>query len=257
MTRWPVMGLRRLSPPALRRTRSVGIILLGVLLLVLPTIFTVFPGLTNLPQGSRIAILLAWALIALVVGWVAKLADDELHQNVEHQMDAIVVSEHRVLLTQRLSAILGTTALPAQYNLTLYVPTPDGEFLLPVFPRAVGPSDPTVFAKGAGATGEAWESAEADEVTVVTGRAVSDARHRLTAEQQRIYRSYAVVAAVLVTDDESGERLGVLTALARRDDGYFDGEEGQRALIDLADEVSWLMPQVVRWMLPTEEEIGP
>jgi hypothetical protein len=238
----------------LRIARLVGIVVLGLAFVALPTIFALFPSFGILPLSDRVRILVGWLVVAAVAGWVATFADEELHSKLDAQRAVAEVAQHRAVLRERLEGLLtGASGMPPQYNVTIYAPSPDGAFLIPVFPRVVSLTDPAIFPKGAGAVGKAWESP--DGVFVVTGSGVSNDEHGLTPLQQVCFRHYQVVAAAVISDADDVP-IGVASAIARTHDGYFDeGAGGVEELRALADEVAWIMPEAIRWMLPIGEEV--
>jgi hypothetical protein len=198
-----------------------------------------------------VALVVAWLLTALGAAVLTARADDRLHRLVEAEQRTAVRAEHRATLRDQFRGIVvpGIGGLPDQYHITDYGPTPDGRFLVPVFPPAVSARDTAIFERGSGATGKAWE--DPTGAFVVRGAGVSDASHGLTAVQQRRYKMFEIVAAVVIRDD-AGAPIGVLTAIGREDDGFFDAT-GIDALKDLADGIAWLIPEAVRWMMPQEE----
>jgi hypothetical protein len=200
--------------------------------------------------------LIAWIVVASVAVVVTTFADDRLHSQVESQRAAVVTAEHRTVIRERLEGILipGAGGLPVAYALTIYAPSPDEAFLIPIFPRVVSLADPAIFPTGVGATGKAWDSP--DNGFVVTGPAVASDKHGLTPLQQQCYRPYAVVASVVVRNSMD-EPVGVLSAISRTNDGFFDQESGIRALQSIADEVAWVMPEAIQWMMPMGEEVRP
>jgi hypothetical protein len=183
------------------------VIALGVALVVLPTIFALYPNLAQLAGADRLTILLVWLLAALVAGTVATLADARLHDKIdaqsetsdeqlvksqetldkveeqlkstEKQLRIVELAERRAVLRERLDAMLpGPSGPPDNDKLTLYAPTPDERFLVPIFPRVVSLTDPAIFSPGAGAVGKAWDGPE--DLFVATGDDVSNDEHGLT-----------------------------------------------------------------------------
>jgi hypothetical protein len=217
-------------------------------------LFGIFPTWSGLWIVWRVLIAVGWLTIAVAAIWLSAVSDDELQERVAAGEDRAVLAEHRALLRDQLQSLLvpGVGGLPLQYQVTLYAPSPDGRFLIPLYPPALSLRDPAIFAVGAGAVGKAWE--EPDEIFVVKGEAVSSAEHGLTAEQSRRYKRFHVVAALSVRDDED-HPIGVLTAIGRDDDGFFDTEAGAEVLDSLADTISWLMPEAIEWMMPRESEM--
>jgi hypothetical protein len=222
----------------------------------LPTVFALFPGLTALGRVERVFILFGWFLVGLVGALFTAEADRSLHRELDAERAAVIRSEHRANLRDHFQGILDPhiCGLPDQYHLTVFVPVDD--FLVPVYPAAIGMRDPTIFPNNAGAVGKAWK--DPSRVFAETGEAVSSALHNLTEVQQRMYKMFNVVAAVVIEDDD-GKPTGVLGAIARDDEEgrFFDVTAGGETLRQLAMSVSWLLPAAKRWLLPTpDDQVG-
>jgi len=239
-----------LSRRSLQLIRLLLPVSLGVLLVAVPTVFAMFPGLTTWSRRTRVEIIIGWLVIALVGALLTALADARLHRLVAADQEAAVVAERRATIRDQFRGLLvpGIGGLPEQYHMTVYGPTPDRRFLIPLYPPALNFRDPAIFPTGAGATGKAWE--DPTGVFVVTGDAVSSDRHGLTGVQQRRYKMFGTVAGVVIAG-EAGQPIGVLTAIGRDEDGFFD-QGGVEVLKDLAQGIAWLIPEAVRWMMPRE-----
>ncbi|MGZ4756196.1 MAG: GAF domain-containing protein [Acidimicrobiia bacterium] len=205
-----------------------------MLLIAIPTYFAVFPRETAAYAfGIRIAIGVVWAGIAVL----AVLSTTRSEQQRDASLDRLTADQERqqrdritriaLPLFELLGA--GTFGFPKGYAFTIYCEDETGERLVPLWPY-----DPTVesvcsFEPGKGATGKAWSTRE---TAVVTGTAVSDDTHELTGEQQTFFAPYRSVVATPIF---SGARpLGVLTAISRTNDGFFDDSEARERLRDLA-----------------------
>jgi hypothetical protein len=225
----------------------------GVILIAVPTLFAIFPGWTQWPVDDRTRVFVGWIFIAVVGAGLTAFADERLHAGIEADQRAAIRAEHRATLRDHFRSILvpGIGGLPPQYHLTVFAPTKDKKFLIPVYPPALGFTDPAIFPVGAGAVGKAWE--EHSGVYVVTGSAVSTGDHGLTAVQQRRYKMFDTVAAAAITDDH-GAPIGVLGAIGRDESGFFDQESGVELLKDLAQGVAWLIQASVQWMMPEEDD---
>lgn len=216
--------------------------LAGVALISVPTFFTVVPGWTRWNGFWRAGVLLLWVGIALGVLYaqvehgekVASLSDNTRRQR-EHLRQATTVEVLRSLLSP------GIAGLPKGYFFTVYMP--DGAHLRPIYPRLQlrpGEGDPRVFAVGDGATGSAWNNMA---TFVVTGDLVHSDRHGLSPEQQAYFIDYNSVAATPVFDAD-GVPLGVLTAISREDDGWFDEAGGRYTLERLAQIVGVVLKSI-------------
>lgn len=238
----------------LRRWRILIPVLFGVALVAVPTAFTVFPGWTQWAREWRLLLLVVWLLVAISGVVLTARADDSLHTAIAADQKAALLAERRAIIREQFSAALprGVGGVPAQYHLTVYGPSPDGRFLIPLFPPVLNLLDPAIFPSGAGAVGMAWTRAEG--VVVVKGSAASGPEHGLTAIQRRRYSMFRVVAATVIFDDQN-ERLGVLCAIAVGDDGFFEGLDGIELMRSLAESVAWLVPEAIRWMMPRGEDV--
>ncbi|MHB1910510.1 MAG: hypothetical protein ACYCTI_00450 [Acidimicrobiales bacterium] len=231
MTRW----LADVSP----RTRAV---LAGVLLLLVPTFFSVFPEFTvGRAVWWRALTLGIWTVIAggVVLGGVRQDLDLDSfiggHRRQRHRANETAAAD---LLGQYLRS--GTHSTPDSYEWTVYLFDPESEYLVPVFPPGSGPGDVRAFRPPNGATGLAFQE---DGIIVVTGEAVSDPQHGLTTEQQAYFREYQAVAAVSLRGEDE-RPFGCLAAISRTDDGYFEKQPGVAALRELAQVVSVVMTRI-------------
>jgi hypothetical protein len=240
----------------LRARRLLGAVALGLILVSVPTLFTVFPTTGNWRPGIRVLIVGAWLVSALLAVYVTATSDeyvrsavDESHHDVEDMQGRSIKAERRSVIAEQFKEALapGANGLPEQYRVSVYSP-PVGKFLVPVFPPVPSFADPAIFAVGTGATGKAWEDPDQRDF-VATGPAVSDVSHGLTQVQQRRYAMYRSVAATRILGLED-EPIGVLSVLGVQEDGFFDTDEGLKALRMLSDAISWLMPEATQWMLP-------
>jgi hypothetical protein len=247
---WHRVGatMRALAAAAWRRRRMVLPVSFGVVLIAVPTAFSIFPGWTHWSRATRVWVLIGWLVVALIGVALTALADNQLHRAVER-------AERRTVLRDLFTAALMGTArgVPGPYELTVYMPSEDHKYLFPVFPPVLSFNDPSIFRADAGAVGLAWQRND-EGVVVVTGEAVSNAAYHLTERQRQRYSIYRVVAATVIRE---GDRpLGALTAIARNDDGFFSTTdegaalEAVKAFKALARNVSFFLPEALPWMMP-------
>ena len=215
----------------LRLLRLVIPVVGGVVLVAVPTVFTVFASFTDWPVSARVVILIGWVAVAVVAADLTNQADDRLQRAIRADQESAVVAEHRATLRGQFDSLLqpGIGGIPEQYHLTVYAPSPDGAFLIPVSPAVVSLEDPSIFPIGAGAVGRAW--LEAKGVLVIKGDAVCGPD--LTALQRERYSMFGVVAATVI-HNEAGVPIGALTAIGRDDDGFFDELAGVKLIRALA-----------------------
>jgi hypothetical protein len=261
-----------------RRARVVIPVTFGLVLVSVPTAFTVFPGIADWSRSIRIAIVVFWVLFAVVGAFLTARADEKLQKAIYSDQQALIRAEHRAAIRDQFNGMLvpGVGGLPDSYHLTVYAPTPDHKFLVPVHPACLGYWDSAIFQTGVGATGKAWE--DPSGVFVALASRVSHDVHGLSVSQQRRYKLFKTVAAVVIVNE--GQPVGVLTA-ASRDKGVIFGaedevgefrtrtrplwallfgpseeavtpksEDGVAILKDLAAAIAWMVPEAVRWMMP-------
>jgi hypothetical protein len=183
---------------------------------------------------------------------ITNRANDRIRHVLELEREASERGERRGAIEGHFRSLLShsVSGLPDQYQLTIYVPV--GDFLLPVFPRIADTADPAIFPKGAGATGRAWN--HPDLAFAVAGEGVSNDEYGLTLEQRRRFATFRSVGATVIRD-EGGHRAGVLTAIGRQDDRMFTEQgRGIEVLRGLATNLSHLMADARKWLLPDESE---
>jgi hypothetical protein len=215
----------------------------AVYLIFVPTFFTVIPGWTKWSGLWRGLLLILWLLVA---GWVLT---GEIRRS--ERIDSLTEDRRQFLRQLRvmgtsevLHALLspGSRGIPDQYEFTLYVYDSDKNLLAPLFPQMDFRSapDPRCFEPGNGATGSAWTSRR---IVVVTGSEVASGHYGLTKEQQEFFAGYNAVAAAVVWK-EGTEPIGVVTAIAKTDDAYFDGLQGLDSLRVLADVLGVVLSRI-------------
>jgi len=133
--------------------------------------------------------------------------------------------------------------MPATYRFTVYLFDPEANVLLPIFPDpATGLDDIRAFPPGKGATGMAYSQMK---LFLVTGEAVFDDTWGLTAEQQQHWAGYSTVVATPIWA-EGAEPKGVLSAISRDEDGFFDDPTAQARLREIADVIGVVLVDVSR-----------
>lgn len=224
----------------------------GLGLLAVPTAFSIFPGWTEWPTVVLALILVGWVLVAGVAvraQTVRERAIDDLAEATERQRGVIRLATTREVLRTLLCD--GTMGMPSGYEFVVYLAEADGRLLTPIFPTLPlrpGEHDVRSFAEGKGATGSAWLRRS---TFVVTGDKVHNNHYELDADQQALYADYRTVASTPI--DTLGSRpFGVLTTLAKFDDGHFDdGGAGHATLAHLA-----AMVGVVLKSIPTPADLA-
>lgn len=218
-------------------------VVLGVAVVGVPTVFTVMaPEAAHWSTGSRSAVLVLWVPVVAVGAWFARKREERGDEMAALLWDASGDesvedwSHHWAEAEQLVSEALVEHLLekrwpgmPKHYDLTVYIYDGDRDMLSPAYPVAARGLPIAEFSPGAGATGTAWEERD---LIVVQGEAVSDATYGLTPEQQRHFRRFQVVAGVPVSID--GEPIGVLTAISKIDDGFFNDPVGRQKFRQLS-----------------------
>lgn len=218
----------------------------SVILLAVPTFFTVSPGWTHWSGWIRGSILTVWSVTALITVAAASERDHAIQQLSEDRK-AQLKRLRLIATTELLQAILrpGTKGIPTHYEFTVYVLDDQQELLRPIWPTIDfrDDADPRVFAPGNGATGSAWRDRR---MVIVTGSEVANAKYGLSAEQQRYFRKCKTAVATPIWEDATSP-FGVLTVLGTVDDSYFsDDGPGRDSLQVLSDAIGVLLKAVPR-----------
>jgi hypothetical protein len=229
-------------------------IALGVGLLAVPTVFTVFSEFTRWIWPLRALVLVGWGTVAF---FAVRAATDRDHKldTITHRVEERRAKRMRVAVNEAFRALTTAHSFPKHYAFTVYMPDDlvKPAELIPIYPswHEAG-DDIRIFEIGKGATGTCWQRWDASKAVtatfVVTGDAVSDDTHQLTAKQQALFKKCRTVVATPILDEDD-QLIGVLTAISEREDGAFDeGKPGQAALRELADVLGVLISNV----MPTE-----
>lgn len=236
------MKRQRKSPRGAGSSRLVWPVVLGLLLVGLPGMFTFFAEEAAGSLAVRAWIAASWTAVAVVA--VAAAAKRDRRMEGFTQM----LAEDRLVLRRQLRRVAFSDAMQALthpgwadlegWELTVYMYDREDGVLTPVFPAWTEDGlDTRFFEPGKGATGTAWER---EELVVVRGDAVSNEKHRLTPQQQRHWANYRRVASHPLYKDSS-EKFGVLTALSKCEDDRFDTPQGRAFLRELADTVAVML----------------
>jgi hypothetical protein len=189
-------------------------IVAGLLLLLIPTLFSVFPEWTRWSDPVRIAIVALWFATAVLGVTSAARQSRQVEELVgeplrRRQVDREVAGAELVRLLLTPTAM----GLPAHYEARLFLPDDSGR-LMPSFERedieaAEG------WEPGQGATGIAWQR---NTYAFAENEEVSDDTLRLDQQQQQRYRRLNVVASMPV-QDARGRAIGVLSISSPVNDG--------------------------------------
>ena len=189
----------------------------ALVLVFVPTVFTVFPGWAQWSVTQRLLVMAAWLFAAGVVAMAS--------QKWESRMEEVTTQTHLVVVRAAVEARLrpAESGVPAVYEMTVYIYDKGHDKLLPWYPdHVVDVNDYRVFAPGDGATGAAYH---ADAPVVAVGDAVHNDEWNLTSLQQIRFDAYNAVAAAPIRRLD-GHRVGCVTAIAHGNDGFFASDDG-------------------------------
>ncbi len=212
-------------------TSTVGA---GVVLVLVPTLFTVFPRWSDWVLGPKLAVLAGW-LVAAVVVVRTGVSDSEqvrsLLNTVRRRRDAGREAAGRFILRELLRPEVA--GFPEHYEFQLFLPDPTGRRLVPEYTSG-GQSRSEGWAIRQGATGAAWASRS---YVRVRGAAVSDGTYGLTSAQQKRYSHLRAVAAAPVLNARV-EPIAVLSVSSSHDDGFLFEQDGIIRHAELAEVVA-------------------
>ena len=222
---------------------SVLTVVAALVLIAVPTGFGLFPEWGYWPATARIIIALAWLLVASYVVVGTTRTEERMKALMDQKAeDLAALSE--LSYERILSALVGSPerSLPGNYEVTVYLYDEEARVLLPSYPSpAEDATDLRAFASGKGATGTAWDRGD---LVLVTDDAVSDDSYGLTPDQQDYFRGFAAVVATPILEPSSRSAVGVLAAISRVNDGYFEADESKKELQLLADVIGFVITRI-------------
>lgn len=192
---------------------------------------------------SRVLLSLGWLGIAIYVVSGATRTDERVKNLIEQKADELT-DLSSLALERILPALMGTpeSYFPENYEATIYLYDNEQLALLPFFPEGIDdPSDVRSFRAGRGATGTAWER---KDFILVTGDAVSDGSYGLTPDQQRHFTGYGAVVAYPILEPTGKHAIGVLAAIGRDDDQFFESDETKERFQELADVIGLVITKL-------------
>ncbi len=228
-----------------QRVPAVG---LGVLLVAIPTVYTLFsPELLSQTAAGERGIKSLGVRAAVGIVWGVLVAYAVYHQVRRDRMVDTAIEESSLSreTSRRLAAdevlrtmlVPGTSGSPPDFEWSVYAVDKSTGHLMPIFPLiAPGQLALRTFRTGQGATGLAFARRG---VVVVRGDAVSNADFGLSPAQQAGFACYRSVAAAPLVSD--GRAFGVLSAISRTDESYFDSAAGRAVLQRLAETVAQVL----------------
>ena len=214
--------------------RRASAVAAGVALVLVPTLFTLFPHWSNWALTPKLLVLAGWFVAAFVV-IRAGVGDSErirdLLGTVHRRREAGREAASRFILRELLSP--DAAGFPAHYEFRLFLPDEHRQRLLPEY-ESPGRFRSEGWEIGQGATGAAWSSGS---YVRVRGATVSDGTYGLTPEQQERYRDLLVVAAAPVLNARA-EPIAVLSVSSDIDDGFLFEGDGPELHKELAQAVA-------------------
>lgn len=199
---------------ARRLASRAAAVIAGILLVLVPTVFSVFPSWAEWDVLLKVLVLLLWVGAAAVGIWSSALQSERIEDPVasgrRRRREARVAAGETIL-----QALLrpGRAGLPEHCEIRLFLPDASGRFLSPEF-ESTGAAPSESWEIGKGVTGAAFAS---NSYVRAHGDAVHDATHGLTPEQQARYRDLSVVVATPVLNARLAP-IGVLTVSSEADD---------------------------------------
>jgi hypothetical protein len=210
-------------------------------LIGLPTFYTLFPppapapGVVDQWVALRWWLLGIWGVIAVVTTVVAAAHSQAVERIVKRREKApgreTIVQLGTIAVDLAIEAILRIDrSPPPDFEWTLFAYRGENDRLVPIYPTTRGPNDRRVFRRGQGAIGLAFETGD---LIVATGDSVSDGSYGLTKAQQDEFRAFRTVAAYPVK--VGGFAIGALGAISRKEDEFFDSDEGTELIVKVAE----------------------
>lgn len=210
-------------------------IVCGLMLVLIPTLFTVVPELAEqLHVAVRGLVVLLWASLALIVV-VATTRQGVLVDELADKRRARRGAQSELAARVLLQTLLRHHGFPGHYQFRLFFYDEEQRKLVPAYdPNGAAAS--TGWKPGQGVTGMAYQTGNYQQAR---GTGLTEARWGLTPAQKQRYAAMAVVAAVPIKDDDD-RLLAVLTGSSEKDDGQLVSSGGQnkhRALSEVAARV--------------------
>ncbi len=221
-------------------TNRRAAVLAGLLLVLVPTLFSLFSEWQDWTLGVRAAILLVWIASAVLVVTATTRQSEQVEDLVGETSDRRD-SQREAAGGRLVRAVLsrGSHGLPDSYEFRLFLPDEDGT-LLPSF-EAAGIEPSEGWEPGKGATGTAWEQ---NSYVVVTDEKGSDNTFGLTDEQQQRYRDLKIVASAPVPNAR-GQAIGVLSVSSDEDQDALLSPGGRAVHLELAEVVARVLIDIL------------
>jgi hypothetical protein len=236
-----------------RQRRNALLIWTGIVLISVPTAFTVFPtwGL-YWPRWVRETLLGAWFVFACVGVSVSVVSEGSLAKKITQLINVFTSGPEpppprqvRAVRQARLDVVgpillqmvlANPPDVPSGHIFHVYVYDSDTELLTPAWVTP-GQAPPQSWEVGRGATGFAWQEGG---LVIAQGDAVHNEEFKLTPEEQQRYANIKIVVAVPI-HTEDGQPIGVLTGLSESNEVFLATEQGVDALLVMSALVGTLL----------------
>lgn len=226
--------------------RRLPLLIAGVVLAGVPTLFTVIPELTaDRSLSFRRWTLGVWVVVLIATVLLSMRRDRQLDEVTAGAADAQSKARQYAFLDVVTALCARAPGFGAGYEFTVYLADADGQQLRPIWPDRPSPNaDPRVFDVGKGATGHAYLKRK---IFWVLGDDVSNDAYELTPDQQTFFAAYHTVASAPIFDLIGEQPIGVVTVLHADEQAEFfePGAEGQKALLNLADTLAVVIGRLI------------
>lgn len=226
--------------------RRLPLLIAGVILAGVPTLFTVIPELaTERSLSFRRWTLAGWLVVLVATVFVSMRRDSQLDKVTAGAAAAQSKARQYAFLDVVTALCARAPGFGARYEFTVYLADADGQQLRPIWPDRPSPTaDPRIFAAGKGATGHAYSKRK---IFWVLGDDVSNDAYELTPDQQAFFGDYRTVASAPIFDLIGEQPIGAVTVLhADEQTDFFEpGDDGQKALLNLADTLAVVIGRLI------------
>jgi hypothetical protein len=214
----------------------------GLLVLLVPTLFTVFPGWgLHWSVPAKLLALIVWLAAAAVAVVSAIRQGQQVDDLVTQRQDQSRTEAMERLI--RLALTPPGSGLPNGHHVQMFLPSADQARLIAEFdPDHVGPAEGWRIDQDPpqAVTGAAFKT---NSYIFARGAAVSDATYGLTPEQQARYRELTGVAATPI-QNARGRPVGVLTLFTSEPDPKVSEPDVIIRLVALSEIVGRLLIDV-------------
>lgn len=215
----------------------------GVGLVLVPTVFTMFPELAQRPMWVRVPLILLWILAASIVVIGTRRHSENVEEIVGRPRERQQLQRKAagyIILQQLLTAEHGPLE---KYEFRVFIYDADrGRLMASYEPGGVQPSEGWEI--GQGAVGAAYKN---EDYLCVKGEDCWNGSYGLTPEQQTRYKALGlqIVAAMPIMNARK-EVIGILAASSDSTGDYIASMNGYKIHHELADAVGRVLIDVLR-----------